>query len=57
MPALGGTPELVSDVALWAVPAGIIGGRMRLQHEVVVAIALAPIPGFGAALALCDRPE
>ncbi len=26
--ALGGNPELVSDVALWAVPAGIIGGRI-----------------------------
>jgi prolipoprotein diacylglyceryl transferase len=26
--ALGGSPELVSDVALWVVPAGIIGGRI-----------------------------
>jgi prolipoprotein diacylglyceryl transferase len=26
--AVGGDPELVSDVALWAVPAGIIGGRI-----------------------------
>src|SRR6266481_4445364 len=26
--AMGGNPELVSDVALWAVPAGIIGGRI-----------------------------
>ena len=26
--AVGGNPDLVSDVALWAVPAGIIGGRI-----------------------------
>jgi prolipoprotein diacylglyceryl transferase len=26
--AVGGDPELVGDVALWAVPAGIIGGRI-----------------------------
>jgi prolipoprotein diacylglyceryl transferase len=26
--AMGGTPDLVGDVALWAVPAGIIGGRI-----------------------------
>jgi prolipoprotein diacylglyceryl transferase len=26
--ALGGNPDLVGDVALWAVPAGIIGGRI-----------------------------
>ena len=26
--SLGGNPELVGDVALWAVPAGIIGGRI-----------------------------
>ena len=26
--ALGGDPDLVSDIALWAVPAGIIGGRI-----------------------------
>jgi prolipoprotein diacylglyceryl transferase len=26
--ALGGNPELVADVAIWAVPAGIIGGRI-----------------------------
>ena len=26
--ALGGDPDLVSDVALWVVPAGIIGGRI-----------------------------
>ena len=26
--ALGGDPELVNDVALWVVPAGIIGGRI-----------------------------
>jgi prolipoprotein diacylglyceryl transferase len=26
--AMGGNPDLVSDVALWAVPAGIIGGRI-----------------------------
>src|SRR5215471_4509130 len=26
--AAGGDPALVSDVALWAVPAGIIGGRI-----------------------------
>ena len=26
--ARGGNPELVSDVALWSVPAGIIGGRI-----------------------------
>jgi prolipoprotein diacylglyceryl transferase len=26
--AMGGDPALVSDVALWAVPAGIIGGRI-----------------------------
>jgi prolipoprotein diacylglyceryl transferase len=26
--ALGGNPDLVSDVAIWAVPAGIIGGRI-----------------------------
>src|SRR4030095_9946444 len=26
--ARGGSPELVYDVALWAVPAGIIGGRL-----------------------------
>ncbi len=26
--ALGGNPELVGDVAIWAVPAGIIGGRI-----------------------------
>jgi len=26
--ALGGNAELVGDVALWAVPAGIIGGRI-----------------------------
>jgi len=26
--AMGGSPELVGDVALWAVPAGIIGGRI-----------------------------
>ena len=26
--AAGGNPELVGDVALWAVPAGIIGGRI-----------------------------
>src|SRR5487761_427415 len=26
--AAGGDPDLVGDVALWAVPAGIIGGRI-----------------------------
>jgi prolipoprotein diacylglyceryl transferase len=26
--ALGGNPDLVSDIALWVVPAGIIGGRI-----------------------------
>jgi prolipoprotein diacylglyceryl transferase len=26
--AIGGNPELVADVAIWAVPAGIIGGRI-----------------------------
>src|SRR5260370_13550835 len=26
--AMGGNPDLVGDVALWAVPAGIIGGRI-----------------------------
>ena len=26
--AVGGNPELVSDVAIWVVPAGIIGGRI-----------------------------
>jgi prolipoprotein diacylglyceryl transferase len=26
--AMGGAPDLVGDVALWAVPAGIIGGRI-----------------------------
>jgi prolipoprotein diacylglyceryl transferase len=26
--AMGGNPEVVSDVALWVVPAGIIGGRI-----------------------------
>ena len=26
--ALGGDPDLVGDIALWAVPAGIIGGRI-----------------------------
>ena len=26
--AIGGNPDLVGDVALWAVPAGIIGGRI-----------------------------
>src|SRR6202021_1934097 len=26
--AKGGDPELVGDVALWAVPAGIVGGRI-----------------------------
>jgi len=26
--AMGGSPELVGEVALWAVPAGIIGGRI-----------------------------
>jgi prolipoprotein diacylglyceryl transferase len=26
--ALGGDPELVNDIALWVVPAGIIGGRI-----------------------------
>src|SRR6201997_2878042 len=26
--ALGGDPDLVGDVAIWAVPAGIIGGRI-----------------------------
>jgi prolipoprotein diacylglyceryltransferase len=26
--ALGGDPDLVSDIALWVVPAGIIGGRI-----------------------------
>ena len=26
--AAGGDPALVTDVALWAVPAGIIGGRI-----------------------------
>src|SRR5271169_3522549 len=26
--AVGGDPDLVGDVALWAVPAGIIGGRI-----------------------------
>jgi prolipoprotein diacylglyceryl transferase len=26
--ALGGDPDLVGDVALWAVPAGIVGGRI-----------------------------
>jgi prolipoprotein diacylglyceryl transferase len=26
--ALGGNPDVVSDIALWAVPAGIIGGRI-----------------------------
>jgi prolipoprotein diacylglyceryl transferase len=26
--AMGGNPELVGDVAIWAVPAGIIGGRI-----------------------------
>jgi prolipoprotein diacylglyceryl transferase len=26
--AVGGNPELVADVAIWAVPAGIIGGRI-----------------------------
>src|SRR3981081_1139841 len=26
--ALGGDPDLVNDIALWVVPAGIIGGRI-----------------------------
>jgi len=26
--ALGGDPDLISDIALWVVPAGIIGGRI-----------------------------
>ena len=26
--ALGGNPDVVNDIALWAVPAGIIGGRI-----------------------------
>src|SRR5579863_7723145 len=26
--ALGGDPDLVGDIALWVVPAGIIGGRV-----------------------------
>ncbi|MGH3184805.1 MAG: prolipoprotein diacylglyceryl transferase family protein, partial [Streptosporangiaceae bacterium] len=26
--AVGGDPDLVGDVALWGVPAGIIGGRI-----------------------------
>ncbi|MDR3032979.1 MAG: prolipoprotein diacylglyceryl transferase, partial [Kitasatospora sp.] len=26
--AVGGDPDLVGDIALWSVPAGIIGGRI-----------------------------
>ena len=28
-----GDPELVTDVALWAVPAGIISGRPHFRYE------------------------
>ena len=31
--AAGGDPELIYDVAMWSVPAGIIGGRMLLRHH------------------------
>ena len=31
--AMGGNPDLVGDVAIWAVPAGLIGGQDLLRHH------------------------
>src|SRR6267378_1889606 len=46
--AVGGDPSLVGDVALWAVPAGIIGGRIYFDlttptyiYELIFDLALA----------------
>ena len=48
--AQGGDPALVGEVALWAVPAGIIGGgggsRLRLNMYVAGAVALAGAAWF-----------
>src|SRR5437763_15277268 len=39
--AVGGHPDLVGDVALWSVPAGIIGGRV--YSDITTPTALPPV--------------
>ena len=43
--AMGGDPSLVGDVALWAVPAGIIGGR--IYFDITTPFDIAPHAWYG----------
>jgi prolipoprotein diacylglyceryl transferase len=44
--AMGGDPALVGDVALWAVPAGIIGGR--IYFDITTPFDITPHAWYGA---------
>src|SRR5260370_20330821 len=47
--AVGGNPDLVGDVALWAVPAGIIGGR--IYFDIATPFDIKPAPAWWGPLA------
>src|SRR5262249_60992582 len=51
--AVGGDPDLVGDVALWSVPAGIIGGRVYFDIPTPVDI---PHVWYGAFAAVGRGP-
>ena len=50
--AVGGNPDLVSDVAVWAVPAGIIGGR--IYFDITTPFDIRPAHAWWGPLAVWD---
>src|SRR5260370_14255943 len=50
--AVGGNPDLVGDVALWAVPAGIIGGR--IYFDITTPFDIKPAQAWWGPLAVWD---